>query len=100
MKFWFSMYLGFFISFLSICSCYSQGKISENDTIIYAVAMQQPAFPGGYAMMYKFINENINWPKSCVEDSIKGSVYCQFVVEKDGELSHIEHKYSGGNITK
>ncbi|MGE5496521.1 MAG: energy transducer TonB [Syntrophothermus sp.] len=53
-------------------------------------AEQMPQFPGGTSSLLSFINENIRYPEIARRVSIEGKVYVQFVVEKDGSLSHME----------
>jgi protein TonB len=49
----------------------------------------QPEFPGGEAALYKFLADNIKYPRMAVESGIQGTVYIGFVVEKNGNLSNI-----------
>lgn len=53
-------------------------------------AEQMPQFPGGTSALLSFISENIRYPEIARKVSIEGKVYVQFVVEKDGSLSHME----------
>lgn len=46
-----------------------------------------PEFPGGTAAFYKFIGDNYVVPN---EKGLKGNIYIQFVVEKDGSLAEIK----------
>jgi TonB family protein len=62
----------------------------RRDTInVYDVVEQMPCFPGGHRVMYEFIEENMHYPKKCVEKSIQGRVIITFVVERSGKLSNI-----------
>jgi len=49
-----------------------------------------PAFPGGGMEFYKFLGEKLHYPKEEWEKGIEGFEYIEFVVEKDGTLSHIK----------
>lgn len=49
-----------------------------------------PSFPGGDSARIDFINKNLNKPKDIKSQPIKGKVYCQFTVEKDGSLSNFK----------
>jgi protein TonB len=64
-------------------------QVVEEDNTIYNTAgiEQQPGFPGGMEKFYKFIGNNFQVPE---EDGLKGKVYVEFVVEKDGSLSDIK----------
>ncbi len=50
---------------------------------------EEADFPGGYAEMAKFINENIDYPQEAIDLGIKGRVTVRFVVEKDGRISNV-----------
>ena len=39
--------------------------------------------------MYKFISENIEYPKLAKENDITGRVYVAFVIERDGSVSNV-----------
>ena len=46
-----------------------------------------PVFPGGQTELMKFINENLRYPATAIENGIQGRVVVQFVVKKDGSSS-------------
>ena len=50
---------------------------------------EEADFPGGFAEMAKFINENIDYPQEAIDLGIKGRVTVRFVVEKDGRISNV-----------
>ena len=43
-----------------------------------------PEFPGGQYALFKFISNNLNYPKDAKKKGIQGKVMVQFIVEKDG----------------
>ena len=49
----------------------------------------EPEFPGGTVEMMTYISERIPDSISNVDGTIRGNVYIQFVVEKDGSLSEL-----------
>lgn len=57
----------------------------ENEILIYAEKM--PEFPGGEKELNKFINKNLQYP---LQKDIKGTVYCNFVVDTNGVISNIK----------
>ena len=59
------------------------------DSVILRVE-QMPEFPGGQEALYKFISDNILYPKDARENDIKGKVVVQFIVEKDGSVQNVE----------
>lgn len=44
-------------------------------------------FPGGDEMMYIYLADNIRYPAEARQKNIQGTVYCTFVVEKDGSIT-------------
>lgn len=61
-----------------------------DDTIYSGYSIEvQPEFPAGEAALYKYLSENIKYPRIAVEAGIQGTVYIVFVVEKDGRLTDI-----------
>jgi protein TonB len=60
-------------------------KIVEDNTVYSAVEVR-PDFPGGIQKFYEFVSKNYRAP----EEDVKGKVYIQFVVEKDGTLTDIK----------
>lgn len=64
---------------------------NDADDSIYNTSSVEimPEFPGGEAALYKFLGDNIKYPRLAIESNIQGTVYISFVVEKDGSLSNI-----------
>ena len=48
-----------------------------------------PDFPNGINEFYSYLAKAIKYPKAAVDKNIQGKVFTQFVIEKDGSLSHI-----------
>lgn len=64
---------------------------SENqENPVYAIVEEAPEFVGGQKAMYKYINENINYPENSKSKGIEGTVFVSFVVEKDGSTSDVK----------
>lgn len=99
----------FFLLLLSICFCavmfaQSDGvNTTSNDTVFgaddYICVNYEtwPEFPGGQQEMFKYIQENLIYPKLALKKQIQGRSICQFIVEKDGSISHIRVVRSSGN---
>jgi TonB family protein len=72
--------------------CYDV-KVIDNDVSpekIHVVVEQMPQFPGGHDTLIHFIAKNIHYPIVSYYGSHNGGkVFCQFVVEKDGNISDI-----------
>lgn len=57
---------------------------------IFEVVEVSPSFPGGQDAMYKFLNDNINYPTIAQENGVQGRVVLQFVVGRNGEITDVK----------
>ena len=64
--------------------------IFNNNDTIYNVVKERAKFPGGDEACFKFLSENVRYPKLCHEFGVQGRVIVRFVVEKDGSITHVE----------
>ena len=62
----------------------------EDENVVFVVVESMPAFPGGDAALFKYLNDNIKYPVIAQESGIQGRVVCQFVVNRDGSIVDIE----------
>ena len=64
-------------------------KTDENAPITRPLkfAEEMPSFPGGTAVMYRYLNKKLNYPTLAYDNQIEGNVYVQFIVQPDGSLS-------------
>ncbi len=60
------------------------------DGEIFTIVEEQPEYPGGFGEMMKFIQSNFEYPAIAKEMGDEGTVYVQFVVEKDGSISNVK----------
>lgn len=67
-------------------------KEKKADGAIYNTAeiTENPDYPGGMEMFYKFVGENYKTPITPMDINLKGKVYITFIVEKDGALSNFK----------
>ena len=61
---------------------------------VYTVVENRPQFIGGEMEMFKFLRDNVKYPKNSCKET--GTVYYGFIVEPNGDLSHMEIKRSAG----
>ena len=54
---------------------------------VYDLVDKMPSFPGGLEELYKWIDNNVQYPAVAWENGIEGRVILKFIVEKDGSLS-------------
>lgn len=64
--------------------------LNQSDEPIFMTLEEPPTFPAGEKALQKFICENTKYPKSAIEEKISGTVYVQFIVEKDGSISDVK----------
>ncbi|MFC2106972.1 M56 family metallopeptidase [Bacteroidota bacterium] len=57
---------------------------------VFIVVEEMPEYPGGREAMYKFLSENVKYPKEAIKAGVTGTVFVTFVVEKDGSVSETQ----------
>jgi periplasmic protein TonB len=62
--------------------------VEDNNVYSSAGIEVQPEFPGGYAGFAKYVQKNFRTPE--VDQDLKGKIFVEFVVEKDGSLTDIK----------
>jgi TonB family protein len=71
----------------------------QDSSMIYDFPEKMAQFPGGADAMDLFIRKNLNYPADLKSAGVKGKVYVQFVVEKDGSITNIQVRRSSRNDT-
>ncbi|MDI3544687.1 MAG: periplasmic protein TonB [Rikenellaceae bacterium] len=64
--------------------------IKQDNEPIFLMPEEPAQYPGGDEALLKFIRKNIKYPKQAIKDKISGTVYVQFIVEKDGSISDVK----------
>ena len=64
---------------------YEEGGIEDK---VFVVVEDEPEFPGGMEALYKFLQDNVQYPRLVLENGIEGRVYVTFVVETDGSITN------------
>jgi len=57
---------------------------------IFEKVEQVPEYPGGNQALYTFLAQNITYPMKAKDKKVTGTVYVNFVIEKDGSVSHVK----------
>ncbi|HEY2720598.1 MAG TPA: energy transducer TonB, partial [Chitinophagaceae bacterium] len=55
---------------------------------VYEMAEVSPAYPGGHDALENYINDNINYPQTAIDNNAGGTVEVQFVVDANGSVSN------------
>ncbi|MBX7051827.1 MAG: energy transducer TonB [Flavobacteriales bacterium] len=71
-------------------------EIDHNSPMIFVE--QMPVYPGGDTQMHMDIMRNAPYPKEEYEKGTSCTVYVQFIVERDGTVSHVEALKTAPNI--
>jgi len=67
------------------------GMDNEDNTVFqFAVIEDKPEFPGGQKALLDYIAKNVIYPEKAKENGVKGRVFVQFVIEKDGTVSNVK----------
>jgi len=61
----------------------------DKDDEVLVIVDVHPKYPGGDEARLLFIRENIKYPKEAKDKGIQGTVYVNFIVEKDGSISNV-----------
>ncbi len=81
------------VIYLKLSELKSNDSLSEaskqNDPVFTKV--EHPAvYPGGQEAWLVYLNKNLHYPDSAVDQEKQGEVIVQFIVNKDGTLSNIK----------
>lgn len=68
-------------------------KLPDNDSV-YSYVDKMPEFPGGSDTLYQWINHHLKYPKAALEEDRFGTVFCSFIVQKDGRITDINVRKS------
>lgn len=66
------------------------GRRSYMEVYEYDYVSHKPTFPGGDAQLVEFVNTHRHYPHDAYKAGIQGRVTCSFVVNTNGEVSHIK----------
>jgi TonB family protein len=66
---------------------------SSSDSTIMLFLEDVATFKGGIEGMYKWLGKNLSYPPEAKEAGIEGTVYVEFVIEKNGSVSNVIVKH-------
>lgn len=73
----------FSIGFIKNSYCQSPEK---DTTEVFYIVDIMPEYEGGMTELFKFIRQNLNYPKEAKKNNINGVVYVGFVIDVDGSI--------------
>jgi protein TonB len=65
-------------------------EVDENGEKVWIVVDVMPSYSGGQEALNSFLAKNLKYPVKAIEKGIQGTVYVQFVVEKDGGIGKVK----------
>ena len=77
---------------------YVEEEAEGEDETIFQVVEQQAEFPGGMQALYKYLGDNIQYPRVSRENNSQGRVFIRFVVNSDGSIQDAEVIKSSGDV--
>lgn len=66
------------------------GMETFREVFEYDFVDQKPSFPGGQEALLAYVNKSRQYPREAYDKGIEGRVTCSFVVNADGNISHIK----------
>ncbi|MBT3647989.1 MAG: hypothetical protein HN542_07095 [Flavobacteriales bacterium] len=66
---------------------FSKDSVEEEDPIPFYDATEKPEFPGGEKALYRFLGENLKYPRIDRTRGTRGRVHVEFVVGKNGRIN-------------
>ncbi len=72
------------------------GEEKVKEEKVFQIVEDQPQFPGGDQKMMEYIQNNIKYPSKAREMGTTGTVYVEFVVNKDGSITNVQIKEGTG----
>lgn len=73
---------------------FAQEKVEDNE--VYKVVDQMPEYPGGQDSLMTYMRK-IKYPKEAYGAAKQGTVYIEFIIEKDGKPSSFKVMRSSGH---
>lgn len=63
----------------------------EDNTVYFGGVVESAvSFPGGWEAFYRYVKEEIEYPRRAKDRGIEGKVFVQFVINQDGSVSEVE----------
>lgn len=72
----------------------SNVNVKENtetdNSPVFTIVEEMPSFPGGENERNRFLAMNINYPQEAVLTGIQGTVYVQFIIDRNGSVTEVK----------
>jgi protein TonB len=65
-------------------------KVGNNPDVPMTFVEIMPEYPGGEPALAKYLNKNVRYPHVAMENDIQGTIFIQFVVNRDGTITDVK----------
>jgi protein TonB len=65
-------------------------EVEDDEAIPVVLLEEYPEFIGGESARIQYLKSNVKYPEIANEIGIQGTVHLEFVVEKDGKITHVK----------
>lgn len=72
-----------------VCAQDVKEDVNDGKEAIVVMPEHSAEFPGGIGELMRYLRENVQYPARARDAGMHGTVLVEFVVEKDGSISHI-----------
>lgn len=62
----------------------------EEEDEIFIIVEEIPEFPGGEDALHNYMLKHTKYPKAAKKNKVSGTVYVQFVINENGEISDVQ----------
>jgi|GEM_PF-1557296 len=67
-----------------------EGTNYEGPDETYMIVEEMPSYPGGKTAMVEYLQQNLIYPQSAVNEGVSGKVWVSFIVNENGEVGSVE----------
>jgi periplasmic protein TonB len=64
--------------------------VEDDKDKIWISVQKESEYPGGMAAWTRFLKRQLNYPQLAVDNQIQGTVWVQFVVDREGNVSNVQ----------
>jgi hypothetical protein len=82
------------ILFLLLFVSNAISQSTENEDSVYTQTEVMPEFPGGKEKLVHYVSQKLFMPINCSKDNLSSKINVVFIVNKEGQVSHVEFKDS------
>ena len=65
-------------------------KMQKDKMGYYNYTEVAPVYPGGQTALETYINNSIDYPQDAIDNNVEGTVNVQFVIDENGNVSHVK----------